>query len=389
MPRQSGFSFIELVVATAITLSVVAAVFAMARSSNREFDTGLELADQQQRVRVAVDTLTRDLTMAGAGAYIGGQVGPLLHYFAPVMPFRWSQSGGDSPGTFRTDAITIVSVGSTAAQTALSADFTASDLTLQTTAASSCPVGTSLCGFTPGTTVLVFDDTGSVGAFTIAAVDEPAAQLTVTAWPADSESTIYKRGASVVEARVHTYYLKADAASQTFQLMHADGSASPDVPVVDHVVSLAFQYDGEPRPPIVTSTGGTTYGPAPPESTVRPTSYPSGENCAFRIDEASSLPVARLPALADGAALTPLTASMLSDGPWCPDEAHAKRWDADLLRIRKVGITIRVEAAASALRGPASALFANGGTSRDVNRWVPDQEIRFQVSPRNMNLERE
>ena len=52
----------------------------------------------------------------------------------------------------------------------------------------------------------------------------------------------------MVEARVHTYYLKADAASQTFQLMHADGSASPDVPVVDHVVSLAFQYDGEPRP---------------------------------------------------------------------------------------------------------------------------------------------
>ena len=86
---------------------------------------------------------------------------------------------------------------------------------------------------------------------------------------------------------------------------------------------------------------------------MRPTSYPSGENCAFRIDEASGLPVARLPALADGAALTPLTAAMLSDGPWCPDEANAKRWDADLLRIRKVGVTIRVEAAASALRGPA------------------------------------
>ena len=389
MSRPSGFSFIELVIATAITLSVVAAVFAMARASNREFDTGLELADQQQRVRVAVDTLTRDLTMAGAGAYLGGHAGPLIHYFAPVMPFRWSQSGGDPPGTIRTDTITVVSVGSTAAQTTLAADFTALDLALQTTAASSCPVGTSVCGFTPGMTVLVFDDTGNVGAFTLAAVDEATGQLTAMAWPADLDSTIYKRGASVVEARVHTYYLKSDASSQTFQLMHADGSASPDVPVVDHVVSLAFQYDGEPRPPMVTATGGTSYGPVPPEPAVRPTSYPSGENCAFRIDEASGLPVARLAALADGAALTPLTAAMLTDGPWCPDEANAKRWDADLLRIRKVGITIRVEAAASALRGPASALFANGGTSRDVNRWAPDQEIRFQVSPRNMNMERE
>jgi hypothetical protein len=192
----------------------------------------------------------------------------------------------------------------------------------------------------------------------------------------------------VVEAKVHTYYLKVDATAQTTQLMHADGSASADVPVVDHVVSLAFQYDGTPRPPMVTVTGETTYGPAPPESAMRPTSYPSGENCAFQIDETSGLPLARLPALTDGAALTPLTAAMLSDGPWCPDEANAKRWDADLLRIRKVGITIRVEAASSALRGPASVLFANAGTSHDANRWVPDQEIRFQVSPRNMNLER-
>jgi hypothetical protein len=80
---------------------------------------------------------------------------------------------------------------------------------------------------------------------------------------------------------------------------------------------------------------------------------------------------------------------MLTDGPWCPDEANANRWDADLLRIRKVSVAVRIEAAPAALRGPASALFANGGTSRDVNRWVPDQEIRFQVSPRNMNLERE
>jgi hypothetical protein len=101
------------------------------------------------------------------------------------------------------------------------------------------------------------------------------------------------------------------------------------------------------------------------------------------------VPVARLAALADGGALTPLTAATLSDGPWCPDEASTTRWDADLLRIRKVGVTIRVETASSALRGPASALFANGGTSHDANRWVPDQEVRFQVSPRNMNLERE
>jgi hypothetical protein len=88
-----------------------------------------------------------------------------------------------------------------------------------------------------------------------------------------------------------------------------------------------------------------------------------------------------------GTALTPLTAAQLTDGPWCPDETSDRRWDADLLRVRRIGVTIRIEAAPAALRGPAGVLFSNGGTSRDANRWLPDQEIRFHVSPRNLMLE--
>ena len=389
MPGQRGFSFVEFVVATAVMLAMAGAVFALVHPSNREFDSRLEIADQQQRVRVAVDTLTRDLTMAGAGAYIGGHVGPLIHYVAPIMPFHWRASAGDPPGTFRPDAITLASVPSTAAQTTLAADLNAADLTLRATAGPGCSAGINLCGFAAGMSVLVFDDTGNAGLFTIAAVEDATAEMALTAWPAGSETTIYRRGASVVEARVHAYYLKTDVIAQTFQLMHSDGSASPDVPVLDHVVGLSFQYEGEPRAPIITSTGDTSYGPAPPDSSTRPTAYPAGENCAFRLDETSGMAVSRLPALSAETALTSLTAAMLTDGPWCPDEANANRWDADLLRIRKVSVAVRIEAAPAALRGPASALFANGGTSRDVNRWVPDQEIRFQVSPRNMNLERE
>ena len=108
----------------------------------------------------------------------------------------------------------------------------------------------------------------------------------------------------------------------------------------------------------------------------------------FQIDPVSGAQVPRLPPLAADAALVPLTAAQFADGPWCPDETNANRWDADLLRIRRVGVTIRVEAALAALRGPAGVLFTNRGSSRTPNRWVPDQEIRFQVSPRNMNLGR-
>jgi hypothetical protein len=99
--------------------------------------------------------------------------------------------------------------------------------------------------------------------------------------------------------------------------------------------------------------------------------------------------IARLATLpGDYASLVKLEAEWFADGPYCPDEDSAKRWDADLLRIRRIEVTLRVQSAAAALRGPQSALFAIGGTSRSGDRWVPDQEIRFQVSPRNLNLGR-
>ena len=83
-----------------------------------------------------------------------------------------------------------------------------------------------------------------------------------------------------------------------------------------------------------------------------------------------------------------LDAARLSDGPWCPDAFSLNRYDADLLRVRRIAVTLRVETPLSALRGPASVLFARGGTSRTAIGWVPDQEVRFDVAPRNLNLGR-
>ena len=111
----------------------------------------------------------------------------------------------------------------------------------------------------------------------------------------------------------------------------------PDAPVADHVVGLAFEYYGD---------GGD-----------------GSPGVLVRID-----------------------ATTLTDGPWRPDAAAGNRWDADLSRVRAVAVTLRVEAASAAQRGPAGLLFARGGTATDAKRWAPDREIRFMVSPRNMGL---
>ncbi|MBI3400172.1 MAG: prepilin-type N-terminal cleavage/methylation domain-containing protein [Acidobacteria bacterium] len=203
--------------------------------------------------------------------------------------------------------------------------------------------------------------------------------------------TIYWAAASGGQPAGATYWLRDDAATGTAQLMMS-GDGGNDVPVIDHIVGLSFQYFGDPQPPLMrkplTDPVGpwTTYGPVPSAAIVAP--FAAGENCVF-ISDGSLLPQPRLPTLgAAGAALVRLTPAQLTDGPWCPDESAAGRWDADLLRVRRIAVTVRLEAAVTALRGPAGLLFVHGGTSRGGASWVPDLEARFEVTPRNLNLGR-
>jgi hypothetical protein len=99
--------------------------------------------------------------------------------------------------------------------------------------------------------------------------------------------------------------------------------------------------------------------------------------------------VPRLPWL--GAAdtlLVAIGAGLLTDGPWCPDGSAPNRFDADLLRIRRVRVTVRAQAASRGLRAGDGRLFARPGTSRGGTLMVPDGSITFDVTPRNLNARR-
>ena len=228
--RDAGFTLTELLIATAITLALMAAVFGVAQPAQGIFDAQPELADMQQRLRVGIDALSHDLLMASA----------------PVMPYRVGrrQSDPERGVFFRPDTVSVLSV------------------------------------------------------------------------PWD--------GAPVES---HTYYLRSDPSAGEFQLRHYDGAAT-DRPVLDHVVQLRFEYFGADR---------------------------------VRLDP-----------------------GVFGDGPWYPDAVDSHRFDEDLLAIRIVQVTLRVEAASAALRGPAGPLFVRGGTAWSGERYLPDREIRFTVAPRNL-----
>ena len=185
----------ETLIGSALMMTVTGAVFSLVIPAEGTFQAQHEVADMEQRIRVAVDALTRDIVMG-----------------SDVLPYRAGPIKPDPPGSVFDDRITIV--------------------------------------------------------------------LTTPLDPTPAS---------------RTYYLRREDAT----LMQYDGDRT-DLPVVDHVVELGFEYLGSPR-------------------------------------------------------------------------------------ARRVRVTLRVEAAAASLRGPAGPLFLRSGTSTTAERYVPDREVQFDVAPRNLD----
>ena len=392
MTRQDGFSLVELLLAAAITLIVLGGAFELAGPAQRMFQAQPEASDMQQRMRVAVDALRKDLMMAGAGTYAGPALGALNYLIAPVMPVR---AFGDTPDPargifFRTDAISFLYVPSTPSQTRLSATLAPGALDPLIESPPNCPLATpeQVCGLNEDDRVLLADLSGSWDLYSVDRVVNGVMSFQHRGQPS---LTQYPAGAAVAEIRAGTYYLKTDVSAGTFQLMRHDGWAT-ELPVVDEVVGLEFRYFGSAEPPQLTGVPleavpgpWTTYGPPPPPIGASRGAWPPGESCTFAVVDGIHTP--RLPTLAPGGlALVELASARLSDGPWCPDELSRNRFDADLLRVRRIHITLRVQSALASLRGPAGPLFTRGGTARAGDGYVPDLISQFDITPRNMNL---
>ena len=82
------------------------------------------------------------------------------------------------------------------------------------------------------------------------------------------------------------------------------------------------------------------------------------------------------------AGLVEMDAAMLTDGPWCG--SGGTLFDADLLRLRRVRISLRLQASDASLRGRDPARFLNAGTARSEAAQVPDVTVSIDVAPRNL-----
>jgi hypothetical protein len=169
-----------------------------------------------------------------------------------------------------------------------------------------CSAGDPVCGFFPDMLAVIFDDTGAYDTFRVSGVQSDPPALLHAGFPL---SKSYPAGATVAQADSVTYWLYVDPRSNVSQLMKYDGRRT-DLPLADNVVQLQFDYDDD--------------------------------------------------------ALARLAPAALTDGPWIPDSTFAHRFDADLLRVRRVRATMRVRANHTILHAP-----------------VADRIIHLDIAPRS------
>ena len=351
---ESGYSLVELLVSSAVMLTVTGAIFGLMNPAQGTTQAQTEVADMQQRMRVASDAIFKELVMAGAGVYQGATTGSLLNFFAPVLPRR----GGDGPTVFRDDALLLTYIPNNYSQTTISSPMPPNSNELKVTDVPNCPKHDQLCGFEAGMVVIIFDDAGHFDTFEITKVQDDAAHLQHQGYDLNYA---FQTGAHITQGSRAGFYRDAT----TNQLRKTNGWTG-NTPLVDDMVDLKFAYFGDPNPP----------------------KYPkpdAGEaNCLYDAS-GNLLPLPVLP-LSDGS-LSALTAADADRRPVLRLRAEPvrrrpaadpedPRHDADAGRLR------RRCAARTPRSGPIPASLAGGGRS------VPDYTVTFEMTPRNLNLSR-
>jgi hypothetical protein len=282
-----GFSLVEALVAMTLTLIVTGTALALVAPASRVSSTQPEVVDVQQRARVAAETIARDLASAGAGMFTGASRGVLTTAIPAVLPRRLGADRGDGPDVARDTAITLLSVPLSAAETSLAAPISSASLTLTMNPSPNCGAA-PLCGLTAGRDVLVRDDTGHFDVFRITRV---AGAVGTLRHHGQDLAWIYPAGAAVTEVVTRTF----DYDPVARQLRQYDGDQS-DQPAVDHLSRVSFSF---------------------------------------------------LAAAPGSDALVPLPLTSFTDGPWIG--AGTTRFDAHLLNVRAVRVTVTAEAADTAL----------------------------------------
>jgi hypothetical protein len=371
-----GFTLVELLIASTLTVLVLASALTMAAAARRALDVEPAALDTVRRMREGVAALSGVLAGAGAGPGIGD---PSLALGSSVPLVRPLTSLTGAAGPVFTALWVLRGTAGGAGRVAQPQPGPGGSLTLDR-AGSGCARTPVVCGFDVEDVAVIFDSRGHSDVFEIAAVSEGLGRIP----PRQPLAYTYTTGASVMAARADRFGLMPQAdGSQALTRITFAGAREP---MVDGVVELVFQTWGRAAAPdvrdAVSGPGLAQYGlhPLPPLDADPDGVFPDGVHCMTA--RTGAAPVSRLashPPGADG--LTQFAPEDFSDGPWCAFDGAPGAYDADLFRLQRVDIRLRVEVQSAEFRGPAGRLFTRGGTAtRNTPRWVLDRAVVASVA---------
>jgi prepilin-type N-terminal cleavage/methylation domain-containing protein len=184
-----------------------------------------------------------------------------------------------------------------------------------------CPQVGDVCGFTEGRTAIIIDGRGRFDVFEVAATEPGQGQII----PDAPLAIAYAAGSVVIEGETLLFETAPQPdGSRALVQRTAAGATQPLVEGVTHFGVEAWDATGH---------------------------------------------------------LGPLE---LADGPWRAGGVDVPEYDADVLRIRRLDISMAVEVLSASLRGPAGRWFGRPGTAAHTPlRWVPDRRVRASVALRN------
>ena len=345
-----GASIVELVIALAIALLVSALATRALVEAADAFAWQPAAGELTARARAVAQAITADLTAAGAGprvrtgaagVVVGTDTARLSAWMPPILPRLVALAGGDDDGIARTNRLSMLTIADSAPQAAVRRQPPGWAFVPGPT----CPALIDGCGLRPEMPLLLLEPRPGFHLTVAGAVDDSGLELLDVAATGDD--------AVVTAVEVVSY--RFDAGRGELLRGRAGGRG---LPVADHVTAFDVELWGDADPPD---------GPRWPAS--------GGDTCVIDADGAPRLPAWAPPA----SPAVRLDVARLSDGPWCGVPPF--RFDADLFRVRRVRVHVRLEAEAASARGRNPARVTRVGLATAASREVDDLDVVVEVTP--------
>jgi type II secretory pathway pseudopilin PulG len=278
---QSGFTILELLIATAITIVIIGGAVLTFTSSVQSSTRSLKYSEIQTEARAALSQITRDLSQAGTGvplngipvpSFVAGGLDPNFAcdfnqcYTGQDIPFTQGLLYKVTPGNVigptisePSDAIKVVYVDPTLNWSAFQAATIAPNGGSLTMPVTTLPApGDPAVGITPGDVMLLQNANGSavgvvtsVGGFTITfggdplninQVNAPSGNIRALATPGSNPVTYPPT--QVSRLTMITYFIQPFVGPNgpDARIMRQVGAHTP-VPIAEHIEDLKFTYD--------------------------------------------------------------------------------------------------------------------------------------------------